>query len=146
MPTDENLYGQWPKCGEIDITEVLGDKPDTAHSTLHFGEPHKQKQGTYTLEKGDFNQDFHVYACEWEPGEMRFYIDNKLFYTENNWFTKKEGFDEVAYPAPYDQPFYIILNLAVGGNWVGYPDETTEFGENAQMVVDYVRVYQKKIG
>lgn len=143
MPTDENLYGQWPKCGEIDITEVLGDKPDTAHSTLHFGEPHKQKQGTYTLEKGDFNQDFHVYACEWEPGEMRFYIDNKLFYTENNWFTKKEGFDEVAYPAPYDQPFYIILNLAVGGSWVGYPDETTKFDDNAQMVVDYVKVYQK---
>lgn len=143
MPTDENLYGQWPKCGEIDITEVLGDKPDTAHSTLHFGEPHKQKQGTYTLEKGDFNQDFHVYACEWEPGEMRFYIDNKLFYTENDWFTKKEGFDEVAYPAPYDQPFYIILNLAVGGSWVGYPDETTKFDDNAQMVVDYVKVYQK---
>ena len=143
MPTDENLYGQWPKCGEIDITEVLGDKPDTAHSTLHFGEPHKQKQGTYTLEKGDFNQDCHVYACEWEPGEMRFYIDNKLFYTENNWFTKKEGFDEVAYPAPYDQPFYIILNLAVGGSWVGYPDETTKFDDNAQMVVDYVKVYQK---
>ena len=143
MPTDENLYGQWPKCGEIDITEVLGDKPNTAHSTLHFGEPHKQKQGTYTLEKGTFNDDFHVYACEWEPGEMRFYIDNKLFYTENDWFTKKEGFDEVAYPAPYDQPFYIILNLAVGGSWVGYPDKTTKFDENAQMVVDYVKVYQK---
>ena len=143
MPTDENLYGQWPKCGEIDITEVHGSQPDTAYSTLHFGEPHTQRQNTYTLKKSDFSKDFHVYACEWEPGEIRFYIDNKLFYTVNDWFTKKEGFDEVTYPAPFDQPYYIILNLAVGGSWVGYPDETTAFGDNAQMVVDYVKVYQK---
>lgn len=143
MPTDENLYGQWPKCGEIDITEVHGSQTDTAYSTLHFGEPHTQRQNTYTLKKGDFSEEFHVYACEWEPGEIRFYIDNKLFYTVNDWFTKKEGFDEVTYPAPFDQPYYIILNLAVGGSWVGYPDETTAFGDNAQMVVDYVKVYQK---
>ena len=143
MPTDENLYGQWPKCGEIDIAEVLGDKTDTTHATLHFGEPHTQRQGTYTLKNGDFSKEFHVYACEWEPGEIRYYLDGELFYTENDWFTKREGFDEVTYPAPFDQPFYIILNLAVGGTWVGYPDDTTVFDERAQMVVDYVKVYQK---
>lgn len=143
MPTDESFYGQWPKCGEIDIMEVLGDNTTTAHGTLHFGEPHTQRQGTYQLEKGDFSSEYHVFTCEWEPGEIRFYVDGNLYFTENDWFTKRNGFGEVAYPAPYDQPFYLILNVAVGGSWVGYPDETTEFGENAQMVVDYVRVYQK---
>ena len=143
MPTDESFYGQWPKCGEIDIMEVLGDNTKVAHGTLHFGEPHAQKQGTYELASGDFSSEYHVFACEWEPGEIRFYIDGKLYYTENDWFTKRPGFGEVAYPAPFDQPFYMILNVAVGGSWVGYPDETTEFGENARMVVDYVRVYQK---
>lgn len=143
MPTDESFYGQWPKCGEIDIMEVLGDDTDKAYGTLHFGEPHTQKQGAYELETGNFSDEFHVFACEWEPGEMRFYIDNKLYFTENDWFTKRSGFDEVTYPAPYDQPFYMILNVAVGGTWVGYPDSYTEFGENAQLVVDYVRVYQK---
>ena len=143
MPTDENLYGQWPKCGEIDIMEVLGDQTGTTYSTLHFGEPHTQKQKSSTLATGDFSQEFHVFACEWEPGEMRFYVDGKLFFTENDWFTKKNGFGEIAYPAPYDQPFYLILNLAVGGNWPGNPEANAEFGENAQLIVDYVRVYEK---
>lgn len=143
MPTDESFYGQWPKCGEIDIMEVLGDNTKTAHGTLHFGEPHTQRQGTYQLKNGDFSEEYHVFACEWEPGEMRFYIDDVLYFTENDWFTKRNGFGEIAYPAPYDQPFYMILNVAVGGSWVGYPDETTKFEENARMVVDYVRVYQK---
>ncbi len=143
MPTDESFYGQWPKCGEIDIMEVMGQSTDTLHGTLHFGEPHSQKQGTYILKDGNFADEFHVFACEWEPGEMRFYVDNELYFTEHDWFTKRNGFDEVTYPAPFDQPFYMILNVAVGGSWVGYPDASTEFGENAQMVVDYVRVYQK---
>lgn len=143
MPTDESFYGQWPKCGEIDIMEVMGQTTDTLHGTLHFGEPHAQKQGTYVLEEGNFADEFHVFACEWEPGEMRFYVDNELYFTEHEWYTKRNGFDEMTYPAPFDQPFYMILNVAVGGSWVGYPDATTEFGENAQMVVDYVKVYQK---
>jgi len=145
MPTDESYYGQWPKCGEIDIMEVMGQSTDTLHGTIHFGEPHTQKQGTYTAKKNDdFAEKFHVFSCEWEPGEIRWYVDGNLYYTANDWFTAKPGFDEVAYPAPFDQPYYMILNLAVGGSWVGYPDETTEFGENAQLVVDYVKVYQKE--
>ena len=145
MPTDESFYGQWPKCGEIDIMEVHGSALSTSYGTLHFGEPHTQKQGSYTLPDGqkNFGEEFHVFACEWDPGEFRFYVDGHLFYTVNDWFTKKPGFGEVAYPAPYDQPFYLILNLAVGGSWVGYPDEDAVFGENAQFVIDYVRAYQK---
>lgn len=143
MPTEEDFYGQWPKCGEIDIMEVLGDKLTTCYGTIHFGEPHTQKQGTYTLNQGDFFNEYHVYACEWEPEEIRFYVDGEHYFTVNEWFTKKDGQDKEKYPAPFNQPFYIILNVAVGGNWVGYPDENTQFGENARMVVDYVRVYQK---
>lgn len=143
MPTDESLYGQWPKCGEIDIMEVMGQETNKLMSTLHFGEPHTQKQKAYELSGDTFADSFHVFACEWEPGEMRFYVDGILYHTENDWFTKKTGYGEITYPAPYDQPFYLILNLAVGGSWVGYPDETTGFGDNAQLVVDYVKVYQK---
>ncbi|MDO5522085.1 MAG: Ig-like domain-containing protein [bacterium] len=144
MPTNENLYGQWPKCGEIDIMEVLGHQTNTTYGTLHFGEPHTQKQGSYTLPASDFASGYHTYTCEWEPSEIRFYVDGILFNTVNDWFTKKTGFGEVTYPAPFDQDFYLILNLAVGGDWPGSPDETTEFGENAQLLVDYVKVYQKK--
>ncbi len=143
MPTDENVYGQWPKCGEIDIMEVLGSQTNKAYGTLHFGEPHTHKQGSYELANGDFASEYHVFSCEWEPDEIRYYIDGKLYYTVNDWFTKKPGFGEVTYPAPFDQPFYMILNLAVGGNWPGNPDSTTQFGENAELTVDYVRVYQK---
>ncbi len=145
MPTDEQYYGQWPKCGEIDIMEVMGQSTDTLHGTIHYGDPHGQKQGTYVLDdsKADFAEEFHVYSCEWEPGRITWYVDGVKFHEAIDWYTKREGFDEVAYPAPFDQPFYMILNVAVGGSWVGYPDETTQFGDNAQMQVDYVRVYQK---
>ncbi len=145
MPEDESYYGQWPKCGEIDVMEVHGSALSTTYGTLHFGEPHTQKQGSYTLPEGEenFGEKFHVFACEWDPDEFRFYVDDVLFYTVNDWFTQKPGFGKVAYPAPYDQPFYMILNLAVGGSWVGYPDEDDKFEENAQFVIDYVRVYQK---
>jgi len=145
MPTDEGFYGQWPKCGEIDIMEVMGQSTDTLHGTIHYGDPHGQKQGTYKLNssKKDFAEAFHVFTCEWEPGRITWYVDGIKFHEANDWYTKRAGFDEAAYPAPFDQPFYMIFNVAVGGSWVGYPDETTKFDDNAQMVVDYVRVYQK---
>lgn len=85
--------------------------------------------------------DYHVFAVEWEPSEMRFYIDGNLYHTVNDWYTKQEGGYEITYPAPFDQPFYLQFNLAVGGNWPGNPDETTNF-DNAEYKIDYVRVYQ----
>ncbi len=141
MPADESFYGQWPKCGEIDIMEVLGHQPNVAYGTIHYGEPHEEQQGTYILESGSFADSFHEFSVEWEPGEMRFYVDGILYHTVNDWFTAKAGEDEVAYPAPFDQPFYVQLNQAVGGNWPGNPDETTDF-DNAEFEIDYVRVYQ----
>ncbi|HRU96080.1 MAG TPA: family 16 glycosylhydrolase [Ruminococcus sp.] len=142
MPKDESYYGQWPKCGEIDIMEVLGSSVDTAYGTLHYGEPHAEQQGTYVLEGTDYSKDFHEYSVEWEPGEFRWYIDGELYHTVNDWFTAVEGEDEKPYPAPFDQPFFVQMNLAVGGTWPGDPDDTTDF-DKAEFEVDYVRVYQK---
>ncbi|MBQ6039427.1 MAG: family 16 glycosylhydrolase [Oscillospiraceae bacterium] len=142
MPQDEQHYGQWPKCGEIDIMEVLGSRLETAYGTLHYGEPHAEQQGTYVLDNGTFADDFHEFSVEWEPGEMRWYIDGNLYHTVNDWFTAVEGEDDKPYPAPFDQPFFVQMNLAVGGTWPGNPDASTDF-DKAEFEVDYVRVYQK---
>ena len=142
MPTDESFYGQWPKCGEIDIMEVLGNDVKTAYTTIHYGEPHGEQQGKYTLQGLDtFAHSFHEYSVEWEPGEMRFYIDDHETLVCNDWFSA-DGDDEKEYPAPFNQSFFVQMNLAVGGNWPGDPDETTDF-DNAEFLIDYVRVYQK---
>lgn len=141
MPQDESYYGQWPKCGEIDIMEVLCDQTELAYATIHYGEPHGEQQGTLRLEDTTFADDFHEYSVEWEPGEMRFYIDNELVLTCNDWYSR-EGNTEKEYPAPFNQPFFVQMNLAVGGDWPGNPDSTTDF-DKAEFQVDYVRVYQK---
>ncbi len=144
MANDENVYGQWPRCGEIDCMEVMGQDTSKAYGTIHFGNPHSESQGTYVTDEDepDFSDDFHTFSCEWEPGRIRWYVDGKLFHEESDWYSTTEGQGTLTYPAPFDQPFYIILNLAVGGNWVGNPDDSTSF-ENNPYEVDYVRVYQK---
>lgn len=142
MPKDESFYGQWPKCGEIDIMEVLCSNTKTAYGTIHYGEPHAEQQGIYNLESGSFSEDFHEFSVEWEPGEMRFYIDGNLYHTVNDWFTAVKDEEEKPYPAPFNQPFFVQMNLAVGGTWPGNPDETTDF-DRAEFEIDYVRVYQK---
>ncbi|MCR5701393.1 MAG: carbohydrate binding domain-containing protein [Lachnospiraceae bacterium] len=165
MPTNENLYGQWPKCGEIDAMEVMGQDVNKLYGTLHYGEPHGQQQGTATIKDGEYiavegpseslegnyaiengnsyADEFHTYAVEWEPNHISWYVDGIKYHEVNDWFSAVDGGDEVAYPAPFDQPFYMILNLAVGGSWVGYPDETTTYGEQSAFVIDSVKVYQK---
>lgn len=143
MPKDESYYGQWPKCGEIDIMESLGNDTTISYSTIHYGEPHAEQQGTIEKKGADsFSAKFHEYSVEWEPGEMRFYTDDELVLTVNDWFTAVEGEDDKPYPAPFNQPFFVQMNLAVGGNWPGDPDATTDFNK-AEFEIDYVRVYQK---
>ncbi|MBP5492700.1 MAG: family 16 glycosylhydrolase [Clostridiales bacterium] len=143
MPKDESYYGQWPKCGEIDIMESLGNDTTISYSTIHYGEPHGEQQGTIEKTADEsFSAKFHEYSVEWEPGEMRFYTDGELVLTVNDWFTAVQGEDEKPYPAPFDQPFFVQMNLAVGGNWPGNPDATTDFSK-AEFEIDYVRVYQK---
>ena len=142
MPKDESFYGQWPKCGEIDIMEVLGNDTSTAYGTIHYGEPHSEQQKDYKLIETDFAKEFHEFSIEWEPGEIRWYIDGHLYLTVNDWFTAVDGEDEKPYPAPFNQPFFVQLNLAVGGDWPGNPDSVTNF-DKAEFEIDYVRVYQK---
>lgn len=142
MTTDEDVYGQWPRCGEIDIMEVLGHDTVTNHGTIHYGIPHQQGQGKYTLEQGSFADDFHTLQLEWEPGKLSWYVDGELYHVENDWYCAREKEGKIPFPAPFNHPFYIILNLAVGGSWVGYPDESTDF-EDAVFEIDYVKVYQK---
>ena len=144
MANDENVYGQWPRCGEIDCMEVMGQDTKKLYGTIHYGNPHAESQGTYTIEDGkeSFSDGFHTFTCDWEPGKITWYVDGIKYHEESNWHSTTEGQGTLTYPAPFDQPFYIILNLAVGGSWVGNPNEETSFVDNP-FVVDYVRVYQK---
>ena len=144
MANDENVYGQWPRCGEIDCMEVMGQDTNKLYGTIHYGNPHAESQGTYTIKDGkeSFSDGFHTFTCDWEPGKITWYVDGIKYHEESNWHSTTEGQGTLTYPAPFDQPFYIILNLAVGGSWVGNPNETTNFVNNP-FVVDYVRVYQK---
>jgi beta-glucanase (GH16 family) len=125
----------WPQSGEIDIMENIGREPSTVHGTVH-GPGYSGGNGIgggYELDSGIFADDFHVFAIEWTPEGIRWFVDDVSYFTLTP--------DEI--PAGtewvYDHPFFIILNLAVGGNWPGLPDETTTFPQS--LVVDYVRVY-----
>jgi beta-glucanase (GH16 family) len=140
MPTIAR-YGTWPASGEIDIMEMIGSEPSTVHGTLHYGNPHEYKTGTYVLPNGEtLDQDFHIFAVEWEPDQIRWYIDGIQYHQVDAWFTSHSTASELA---PFDQPFHLILNVAVGGRWPGYPDENSVFPQ--EMIVDYIRVYQKEI-
>ena len=128
----------WPTCGEIDIMENIGREPSVLYGTLH-GPGYSGGNGinaTYTLPSGrKFSDDFHTFAVEWEPNVMRFYVDGLLY--------KRRTPADLPPGTPwvFDHPFFIILNVAVGGFWPGNPDATTVFPQ--QLQVDYVRVYQR---
>ncbi len=145
MPTDLEVYGGWPSCGEIDIMELVGHEPNKVYGTIHMGNPHFYTGGNYTLREGKFSDDFHIFTLEWTPSEMRWYVDDILYSTKNDWFTRKnKDAEKEPFPAPFNRPFYLQLNLAVGGDWPGYPDETTVFPQTFE--IDYVRVYQPEDG
>jgi len=134
LPTDE-VYGGWPQSGEIDIMELVGNEPATVHGTIHYGRPwpNNSFSGTaFTLQEGIFQDDFHEFAIEWEPDQIRWYVDGY------HYFTRTRG-DVAPNRWPFDQDFHFLLNVAVGGNWPGSPDGSTVFPQI--MEVDYVRVY-----
>jgi len=126
--------------GEIDIMENIGKEPGINHGSLHGPSSTNATSdltATITLAAAQkLAEDFHIYAAEWEPGTVRFYLDANLYAT----------FTATQWPAGgtwvFDHRFFLILNVAVGGDWPGSPDATTVFPQT--MLVDYVRVYKRK--
>ena len=128
----------WPESGEIDIMENIGKEPALVHGTIH-GPGYNGAKGissSFALPgSGKFADDFHLYAVEWEPKTIRFYVDDHLYATRTASELPK-GTKWV-----YDHPFFMLLNAAVGGNWPGSPDATSSFPQ--LMLVDHVRVYKR---
>jgi beta-glucanase (GH16 family) len=137
MPTD-GFYGGWSASGEIDIMETV-NTADFVAGSIHYGDswPNNTHSTGQYRDGRVFGYNFHTYAVEWEPTEFRWYIDDIPYATQTGWWSANG-----AYPAPFNQRFFLILNLAIGGVWPGPPDGATQFP--AQMLVDYVRVYQRE--
>lgn len=127
----------WPACGEIDIMELVGSSPNTIHGTIHFGAEWTQHnyvgEGTSLPSGETFADEFHVFSIEWDESGITWLIDDQPFYSVTSTVTGSQ-------PYPFDNPFFFILNVAVGGQWPGYPDATTTFPQF--MAIDYVRVFQ----
>jgi beta-glucanase (GH16 family) len=138
LPQDD-VYGTWAASGEIDVVEAVnlgGTGGNNVFGTIHFGGefPANVSAGNEYLVPTDATAEFHTYAFEWDATEMRWYVDDVLYSTQNSWSTTAAPF-----PAPFDERFYVLFNVAVGGNFPGAPNSTTEFP--VTMEVDYVRVY-----
>jgi len=124
----------WPACGEIDIMEYLGNNPTSVFGTLH-GPGYSGGEAiskNYTLSNNRFDNDFHIFGIEWGENYINFYVDDVLY----NHLTPEDVTGEWV----FNKPFYIILNMAVGGDYPGSPNSETVFPQ--EMLIDYVRVYQ----
>lgn len=125
----------WPLSGEIDIMEHIGKEPRRIYGTVH-GPGYSGSGGIghfTTLPENSLQEEFHTFAIEWDPGEIRWFVDDEQFF--------KLTSEQVNNEWVYDHPFFILINLAVGGYWPGYPDESTVFPQF--LTVDYVRVYHR---
>jgi beta-glucanase (GH16 family) len=126
----------WPDCGEIDAMEVLGSEPNVVHGTLHAAWPWAPKDGVggRAESPNPLSGGFHVYGVEWAPERISFLLDGTVYQT----ITPADLPSGAAWP--FDHPFFLLLNLAVGGDWPGAPNTSTQFP--AHMLVDWVRVWQ----
>lgn len=136
MP-EKNVYGTWPTSGELDMMEYLGHEPAKVHGTVHFGPGPGSTQITRntSLSSGTLNDKFHVYSIIWEEDKIQWLLDDVVYST-----VTKADLGSNTYP--FNEDFYLIVNLAVGGNWPGNPDSTTKFPQ--ELIVDYIRVFQKR--
>ncbi|MGK0389657.1 MAG: beta-glucanase (GH16 family) [Maribacter sp.] len=128
----------WPACGEIDIMELVGNAPNQVHGTVHYGSTFSNHQyhggSTLTPNGGNFADNFHVFSLVWEEDLLQFLVDDELYY-EVTPSDMQNG-----QPYPFNQEFFFVFNVAVGGAWPGNPDGSTVFPQ--RMVVDYVRAFQ----
>lgn len=127
----------WPQCGEIDIMELRGQKPDVIQGTIHgpgYSGGNSITKG-YALINGRYDADYHTFAVEWDADKIDFFVDDYLYQRIEN--------SDAPGQWVYNQPFYVILNVAVGGNYVGFPTSQTPFPQ--KMIIDYVRVYKEAI-
>lgn len=141
MLSNQEKYGKWASSGEIDIMEARGRVPNCIDGTIHYGGSWPNNTYTtakYTLPQGQTIEGKHVYAVEWEPNEIRWYVDGQLYNKTSKW--SSEG---GVYPAPFNQDFYILLNLAIGGNYDNNVLPDNSVAMPSKMKVDYVRVYSK---
>ena len=139
LPSDDT-HGGWAASGEIDIMEIKGQEPNVLWGTLHHGGPWPDNRHTgtqYRLPRGSFADDFHTYGVEWEKGRITWLVDGTPWQTQTEWSSSGKAF-----PAPFDHPFHLVINLAVGGGFVGPPDGTTPFPSRFE--IDHVRVLQRK--
>ena len=137
LPTDD-VYGGWARSGEIDIMEYRGQEPNKVLGTLHYGGAwpnNKYSGGEMVLKQGTFADDFHTFAVEWREGKIEWFVDGVKYQTQTKWSTTNGKF-----PAPFDQRFHLVLNLAVGGHFVGPVGKDTTFPQ--KLLIDYVRVYE----
>jgi beta-glucanase (GH16 family) len=138
LPT-EDIYGGWAASGEIDIMEAINTSPSAnyVYGTLHYGGVWPQNSHTGDAYEPPSNvwETFFTYAVEWEEGAIHWFVDDVHYLTQTEWHTQNAPF-----PAPFDQNFFLILNVAVGGNWPGSPDASTSFPQ--EMIVDYVRAFE----
>ena len=134
----DNIDGVgWPRSGEIDIMENIGREPTVVHGTMH-GPGYSGASGIggpYSLAQGTFADDFHVYAVEWTPGSIKWFVDSSRYFDTTLSSIPSTG------TWVFDHPFFMLLNVAVGGGWPNDPDATTVFPQT--MLVDYVRVYKR---
>jgi beta-glucanase (GH16 family) len=139
MMPQKSVYGGWPNSGEIDIMEHVGYDLGTVHGTIHT-EAYNHKIGTQrggSIYVGDAHTEFHVYSIEWTPDEIKWFVDGEEYYSfRNPNLTYKEW--------PFDQPFFLIMNIAIGGDWGGAQGIDENLTE-AVMEVDYVRVIQSSL-
>ncbi len=128
----------WPACGEIDIMELVGHQPRLIHGTVHWGPDNGQHQyygstGPALTFPETFADEFHVFSIEWQENEVKFFLDDVHYHT-----VTPQNMNGLAYP--FNDAFFFIMNVAVGGEWPGNPDDTTPFP--GFMAVDYIRVFQ----
>jgi beta-glucanase (GH16 family) len=124
---------KWPLCGEIDILEYVGREPDMVFTSLHTQDSHGNTINTIKTKFENIEEGFHIYAADWDKDKIAFYVDNQLVYT----FAPEQKTEAIW---PFNQPFYLLINMAIGGSFGGPKVDDTILPQT--FIIDYIRVYE----